>query len=87
METMEKVMYKAVYNLAELGTFDTFKEAFKAIFDELKKAIDNKEPILLQNLETTIWVENLNTKTPTFFYESRDLAFVEGWIVGGEWRG
>lgn len=73
-------MYKAVYQLKELGTFETLHEAFKVIYDAIKK----EKVLLWQMLETTIWIEH-GTPEPYSFYEARDLMCQAGYLVDGKW--
>jgi len=65
-----KQMYKATYNLECSGTFDTFKEAFKAIYDRLNFDIAEGVGLTYQLLESTVWIEEIKTPVitlPTFF--------------------
>lgn len=73
-------MFKAVYQLKELGTFKTLAEAFKVIYD----AIKDEKVLLWQMLETTIWIEH-DSPEPFSFYEARDIMCAEGYLVDGKW--
>ncbi len=75
------MQWKAIYNLEEIGCFDTFKEAFTAIYNAIKK-----EPTLsVQLLETTIWIiaDGINAN-PIFFYDAKDLACEMGILIDGK---
>jgi hypothetical protein len=73
--------YKAFYNMKEIGIFDTFKEAFVAIYHAIKA-----ETVLTwQVLETTIWIiRDAHGALPMMFYEARDRACEEGILVDGK---
>ncbi len=73
-------MYKATYQLKEIGEFETLTEAFKAIYD----AIKTEKVLLWQMLETTIWIECPGRTLS--FYEARDLMCAQGHLVDGKWK-
>lgn len=73
--------WKAVYNLEEIGCFDTFEKAFTAIYHTIKK----EEVLTWQLLETTIWlISDKPTAAPIFFYEARDMACQMGILKDGK---
>lgn len=73
--------YKAVYNLKEVGTFNTFKEAFTIIYHLIK--IDGV--LIWQLLETAVWIiEDKDGALPMMFCEARDRACNEGILVDGK---
>ena len=77
-------MFEAIYNLKKLGNFNSFKEAFKAIYDAILTA-DPDDSFSYQTLETAVWVKDDNSPFPVMFYDARDRACDEGWIVDGKW--
>jgi len=72
-------MYKAMYQFKELGTFETLAEAFKTIYDAIKK----EKVLLWQMLETAIWIEA--PCDVISFYDARDIMCKEGYLVDGKW--
>ena len=74
-------MYKLVYELKSLGTFETFSEAFKVIYNAIKK----EKVLSWQMLETTIWIEQIGTPFIYPFYEARDMMCRMGFLVNGKW--
>jgi len=79
-----KNKYEAVCFMETLGTFETFKDAFKAIYDKIKASVG----LSWQALETTVWIQNTADGTaPTFFYEARDKMCHEGFLKDGIWVG
>lgn len=72
-------MFKAIYELKNIGEFSSLKEAFKAIYD----AIRAEKVLMWQMLETTIWIEHGRDMYP--FYEARDIMCKAGYLVDGEW--
>lgn len=74
-------MWKAVFALKELGEFGTFPEAFKAIYDEIKK----QKTITVIVLETATWIiRSGSNKVSILFNEARDLMCDEGYLVDGK---
>ena len=73
-------MFKAVFAMKEIGVFDIFHEAFKAIYDAIK---NSTEPLTWQVLETAVWIEN--NGSPITFYDARDIMCDQGYLVDGEW--
>lgn len=61
--------------------FETFSQAFKAIYDAIRK----EKVLLLQMLETTIWIEQIGTPYIYPFYEARDMMCKMGFLVDGKW--
>ena len=76
-------MFEATYQLKSLGSFLTFAEAFKAIYD----AIRLDKQLSWQVLETTTWIESDAALciSPIMFYEARDRMCKEGYLVDGKW--
>lgn len=74
-------MYKAVYAMNTLGWFDTLPEAFKVIYDAIKK----EENISWQVLDTATWIKNDVSLIPLTFYEARDIMCEQGYLVDGHW--
>lgn len=74
--------YTATFCLRDLGSFPTFKEAFKAVYDAIMGA-----PSLNDQLFETVWIKGPEDTTPVMFYEARDMAVDEGWLVRGQWVG
>ena len=74
-------MYTAVYDLRDIGKFETFHQAFKAIYD----AISGTPIITWQMLETCVWIEEDGDNLPVMFCEARDKMIDEGYLVNGEW--
>lgn len=76
-------MYKAVFELKELGTFNNLASAFKVIYD----AIDKAKELTWQILETAIWIEVMDSNPPIIysFYEARDMMCKLGHLVNGRW--
>jgi hypothetical protein len=62
---------------------DSFKEAFKRIYDDVKKRMDDKS-IQYLHLET-MWVETPEGK-PIDFYTARDMACDMGILINGEMK-
>lgn len=76
-----KMKWKAVYNLKEIGCFDTFKAAFTAIY----YAIRNEANLTYQLLETAVWIKaDTLIAHPIYFYDAKDLACEMGILVNGE---
>jgi hypothetical protein len=74
--------YDAVYELKSLGLFSTFAEAFKAIYDEIKKS----SVISWQILEIATWITNEDSGgAPISFYDARDIMCEIGYLVDGKW--
>ena len=63
-------------------THDSFKGAFKAMFDWVKAQFA-AGGISLQVLETAIWIETPEHR-PIYFYDARDLAIDLGILVDGK---
>ena len=73
--------WKAIYNLEEIGCFNTFKEAFTAIYYAVKK----ESVVTWQLLETALWIiADLPEANPIYFYEARDLACEMGILKDGQ---
>ena len=80
----EARMYTATYSMEDIGDFDTFAEAFKAIYDKIQAALDSEEGLCWQLLETTIWIKTPEG-LPVAFYDARDRMCKEGFLVNGKW--
>ena len=63
------------------GTYDTFKQALKALFDEVKTRLNSG--LSYQLLETTSWIENTNTGDVRYFYDARDMGYFLGIVADG----
>jgi len=77
-------MYKATYQLKSIGEFETLAEAFKVIYDAIKA----EKVLLWQMLETTIWIEQIESEQLIAhynFYQARDQMCKEGHLVNGKW--
>ena len=74
-------MYEAIRNLKSLGEFETFPEAFKAIYDSIKK----NPPITWMELASVTWIKNEISLLPISFYDARDLMCRQGYLVEGKW--
>ena len=75
--------FKAVYQLKNIGEFSTLKEAFKAIYDEIKAAFDLDTPVFWQTLEAATWI--VSSQIPIMFPEARDRMCREGHLVNNKW--
>lgn len=75
-------MYRAIYQLKNLGEFPTLSLAFKAIYDAIKK---EEVRLTWQVLETTIWIEQDESPVSYSFYEARDIMCDNGYLVDGKW--
>jgi len=73
-------MFEAVYGLKTIGNFNTFKEAFKALYD----AILIDKDISIQILETATWIEADDIPIP--FFDARDVACRYKWLINGKWQ-
>jgi hypothetical protein len=74
-------MFIAVYELKEIGKFDTFPQAFKAIYDRIRET-----PIILwQILETCVWIKEDGDNNPVMFCKARDRMCEEGYLVNSTW--
>ena len=80
-------MFKAVYSLKEIGSFETFKEAFKALYDIVQAEL-GKVTLSWQILEAATWIENTSQmiNLPVLFFDARDIACDKGWLVNGKWQ-
>ena len=79
--------YNAVVSMAEIGTFTTFKDAFKAIYDKLLELM-GQGPLSEVGLFEATWVEEVdanNLRKVRMFAEARDAAVDFGWLVDGKW--
>jgi|WetSurMetagenome_2_1015567.scaffolds.fasta_scaffold1166173_1 hypothetical protein len=72
-------MFTLVYALENFGPYDTFVEAFKEMYNKVKKDISEGE-MSWQVLETMVWIEEKGRRNPIMFYEARDLAHENGFI-------
>jgi hypothetical protein len=82
-------MYESTYALETIGTFNTFEEAFAAIYHRLKTDLEGSG-MSYQLLETSIWIKNTNMSwipgnplNPIFFYDARDKACNIGLLKDG----
>ena len=76
-------MYKVVVGLKTFGVFDNEKDAVFALLKEIKRIMNSGEPILLQWLNTTCWIETKRFFWKNF-YDSRDYAYENSWMKDGE---
>ena len=68
----------------ELGKFEHYKDAVKAVCDEVAVALKEGRMSYLI-LETATWV--VSDGLPIMFYEMRDNACDRGWIKDSKWCG
>jgi len=76
-------MYELTYALSRVGTYNTFAEAFIALYHKLKADMEGPG-MSFQLLETAVWIEEPDVVGPTMFYEARDRACHMGILVNGE---
>jgi hypothetical protein len=83
-----KEMFKVTLSLKDGGHYPTLKEAFKVVYDYVRKRT-TEGGLSYQELETTIWVEApMHTiyQSPLDFYALRDHAHENGWLDNkGNW--
>jgi hypothetical protein len=77
-------MFRAVFEMNEVGIYPTLKEAIKALWDRIMEGIKNRTLVTYQVLETTCWIED-GGKHLFDFYGARDYAYDAGWIQNQEW--
>jgi len=70
--------FKVVVALEDNGSFESFGEAFKVLFEKVMKLV--AESTSFQVLETACWIEYAGTKM--YFYDTRDLAYRVGVLKG-----
>jgi hypothetical protein len=75
--------YFAIYNLKILIEDVSFKQAFKAIYDEIQKEIEEGQ-LTYQSL-TCCWIKDKNSDLPIMFYDARDIACKKGYLIDGKW--
>ena len=73
-------MYKLVVEMKDVGTFETFSEAFREFFKKIKEITSSGMGTSWQVLETMCWIERHYDETYNivrylYFYEARDLAY------------
>ena len=76
-------MFKLIHNMAEVGEYDTFDEAFIEMYHRVKSDIESNEGTSWQLLETACWIEAA-TGELMMFYEARDAACISGLLVDGK---
>lgn len=72
-------MFKVVVAMEEIGTFESFGEAFKVFFEKVKEFIA-KEGATYRVLETACWIKY--EEVPMYVYDARDLAYKVGILQG-----
>jgi hypothetical protein len=80
--------WAATVFLEEIGRFSTMKEAAHASFKIIDERLKSNQPLSWMALDTTIWIENVSrtsVRNIYNFYEWRDMACENGWIVDGKW--
>ncbi len=77
-------MYKLTIELKEVGEYKTFSEAFRELYERVKKML--KDGMALFTLEQTIFIETEidGIKCPLGFYDARDLACEIGLLENGK---
>ena len=77
-------MFETTVGMKVVGEFDTFKLAFKALYESVMELV--KGGCALQILETTVWIvdNDMETPIPVMFYDARDHACEQGWLVDGK---
>lgn len=74
--------WEVVVSLETKGTFPTFREAFKSLYDEVTKMI-LEEKMSIMCLEQATWITT-SSGCPLPFYKARDLAISEGLLKDGK---
>lgn len=77
-------MYTAIFCMEDIGTFGTFAEAFKVLYDVIKENLASENRIGWMELETAVWVKTPEGQ-PIYFPEARDRMCKEGFLVNGKW--
>ena len=82
-EIMTKEQWQAVLYMKPLGIFGSQKEAFRALYEEIKKT----NPAISAFFWESTWIEPVPSKATDvlLFEEIRDKAADEGWIQNGKW--
>lgn len=74
-------MFKVMIEGKEVGSFRSFVEAFRAMFDRVEEMITRGTS--WQMLETTCWIEK-DGRYALGFYDARDLAYSMGLLKAGK---
>jgi len=73
--------WKVTFAMKEIGCFDTFKDAFVALYCAIKK----ESSLTYQLLETATWIiSDVPQAVPIYFYDARDMAYNMGILKDGK---
>ena len=76
--------FTAVFAMETVGSYNTFPEAFKVIYDKITLLFSEGKKLSWQVLETTVWIETPE-QIPVYFPEARDRMCQVGYLVNGKW--
>lgn len=74
--------FSTVYNLQEVGEFDSFEEAFASLYRHVDAARTG-EGLSLQMLETACWIKSSGS-LPFMFFDAVTMAHESGLLIDGK---